>query len=144
MELAIARWYITLQKGGNLILENEQGTAANAVKTAVTAKATELTAAKAAASAAAKASASATAAATVAATAAATVAATTRAATSCSTLETHVPSQMSDVIPVRYEIWDHYYSNMLLIVSNVSMTYISLPIFSVLSRAHGFILCCTI
>ena len=136
MELAIARGYITLQEGGNLILENEQGTAANAVKTAVTAKTTELTAAKAAASAAAKAS--------VSATAAATVAATTRAATSRSTLETHVPSQMSDVIPVRYEIWDHYYSNMLLIVSNVSMTYISLPIFSVLLRAHGFILCCTI
>ena len=64
MELAIARWYITLQKGGNLILENEQGTAANAVKTAVTAKATELTAAKAAASAAAKATVAATAAAT--------------------------------------------------------------------------------
>ena len=68
MELAIARRYITLQKGGNLILENEQGTAANAVKTAVTAKATELTTAKAAASAAAKASAPATAVAIAAAT----------------------------------------------------------------------------
>ena len=72
MELAIARRYITLQKGRNLILENEQGTAANTVKTAVTAKTTELTTAKAAASAAAKASASATAVSTVAATSAAT------------------------------------------------------------------------